>query len=95
MQTESAYDMNLQAVIAAISDVLDEVGPIAIDKDTRLWLMDDDDTPSLDLDSLQMLDVVFELEDSMGLSFLGDIEEAQLLTVGDVAAAITDAQLRA
>jgi acyl carrier protein len=76
------YDTVLDAVIASL--VKFGADGVEITAETPLWPFDDSVEDALGLDSLDMLEVVFELEDSLALTF-PESEAASIYTVGDLA----------
>jgi hypothetical protein len=90
------FETSLKAVITALVRVKgDQAAAVNLTADTALWSLDADDAASLDLDSLDLLEVVFELEDSLGVSLNDDVDLALLPTVGELARALTRADVDA
>lgn len=88
MGDELSHDTVLGAVIAATMKVRGPSEEVPLDAETSLWAPDERDEAALDLDSLDLLEVVFELEDSLGLT-LRDEDLVSLRTIGDLARALT------
>jgi acyl carrier protein len=87
-QTNLSYEIVADAVVATITaqrPIDDIVGAVSID--TPLWGSDSE--PGLDLDSLDLLEVFFELENVLGLTALDDKADIEAMaTVGDLARAV-------
>jgi acyl carrier protein len=80
----------VNAVVAAIRSFRSEEElPSVIDRKTVLWSTDEAEN-SLDLDSLDVLEIVFELEDSQNLTFNEEADVEAIRTVGDLAGALIE-----
>jgi acyl carrier protein len=90
LETALTYEAAVKAVVGAVVGVTGtELG--TVDADTRLWSLDDSDPSSLDVDSLDILEVMLDLEEALGLSFIEDIDPSSLVTVGDLAGLVVRA----
>jgi hypothetical protein len=87
------YDVVLGAVRSAIVRTKDLGQPREISLDTALWAtmgsgQDGEQQDCLDLDSLDVLDIVFSLEEDAGLVLPTDLEHEELITVGNLVDAL-------
>ncbi|MGA8726920.1 MAG: hypothetical protein WB565_17945 [Acidimicrobiales bacterium] len=87
--TDTDEDAKLNALVDSIVEVLgDRCEQLRIDSETPLWFSETDAAVSLDLDSLDILEILAVLEDEKGFS-LGTFDAIEsIVTVGDLANAI-------
>lgn len=81
-----SYDEALAAVISAIVQTRSGATPASeVRASTVLWPNGELNSDTLGLDSLDMLEVVFTLEEDLDLVLPEDVDVAELITVGDLA----------
>ncbi len=89
VRQEAIFDA-IAAAVAKIRGPQDPVTGVAIGDSTLLWGYEDSGPDCLDLDSLEVLEVVLELEDSLGLTLDDEADLSSISTVGDLARGLTE-----
>jgi acyl carrier protein len=92
MQDSLSSEAVLDAVISALVKMRAGIASTDITASTPLWAFDENGEEPLDLDSLDILEVVFELEDSLGLVFQ-EGDAGTLYTVGDLANSLAQSEV--
>lgn len=88
------FESSVNVVVTAIKRVMgDMLATDAIDERTCLWPRDEGDRQSIDLSSLDLLEVVLDIEEQLGLMFVDDLDPESLVCIGDLASAVMRAQV--
>jgi acyl carrier protein len=89
----SPYETALVAVKAVLRDIKgEELAGVEITEDTLLWdLTGTAPSHSLELDSLDVLDLIVTLEEDMRVEVLDDVEPESLQSVGALASVLVEA----
>jgi hypothetical protein len=76
------------AVISAVIRLKPGIDPATLDDNTLLWSFEEGAASTIELDSLDMLDLVLTLEEEVGLRLRDDAPIYNVRTVGEIASCL-------